>query len=65
MKANFRLKEARFEKKVTQQELADAIGVTVMTYSNRENGKYPFTEPEMQKIADVLGKKVTDIFFNQ
>lgn len=65
MKANFKLKQARAEKNITQQELADAIGVTVMTYNLKENGKRAFIEEEMKKICRVLDKPADDIFFNQ
>lgn len=65
MKANFRLKQARAEKNITQQELADAIGVTVMTYNLKENGKRAFIEEEIAKICIVLDKPADELFFNQ
>lgn len=65
MKANFRLKEARAEKNITQKELADAVGITVMTYNLKENGKRAFVEEEIAKICAVLEKSADEIFFNQ
>lgn len=47
-----RLKELRKEKKLTQQEIAELLGVKRNTYSDWENGK---TEPNFEnliKLAD-------------
>lgn len=49
-----RLKELRFEKGLTQKELAEQIGIKRNTYSDWENGK---TEPSFEnivKLADLL-----------
>lgn len=63
MKANFRLKEARALKNMTQRQLADAIEMPLVTYNTKENGKQPFNELEIEKICKVLGREVTEIFF--
>ena len=63
MKTNIRLKLARIERELTQQQLADAIGMTQKGYSLRENGKIAFREEEIAKICEVLEMEVTDIFF--
>lgn len=52
----------RKEKGVSQKELADLIGVSVNTYSNKELGKREFKASEMFKIASYLSVEVTDIF---
>jgi putative transcriptional regulator len=65
MKTNMRLKLARIERGLTQQQLADAIGKTQKDYSLRENGKIAFREDEISKICEVLEMEVTDIFFTQ
>ncbi|WP_409229436.1 helix-turn-helix transcriptional regulator [Gudongella sp. SC589] len=65
MKANFKLKQARAERDMTQQELAQAIGLSLMAYNLKENGKRAFVEEEIAKICTVLDKSADDIFFNQ
>lgn len=49
-----RLREVRKSKKLTQQEIAELLGVKQNTYSDWENGK---TEPSFEnliKLADLL-----------
>lgn len=49
-----RLREVRKSKKITQQELADRLGIKRNTYSDWENGK---TEPTFEifvKLADLF-----------
>lgn len=49
-----RLKTLRKEKKLTQKELAEQIGIKQNSYSDWENGK---TEPSFEnliKLADLL-----------
>jgi DNA-binding XRE family transcriptional regulator len=60
---NFKLKGAIAEKGVTQEEVAQAIGITPATISKKINGKLSFDEHEMQSIADFLGREICDIFF--
>lgn len=56
-----RLREKRVEKKYTQQEMAERVGITQVAYSNYELGKrYP--KPEMLKtLATVLGCTVDEL----
>lgn len=64
MKANFKLKEARSIKGLTQGELANKIGLSLYGYQRKENGEGQFTEKEMKQICEILELEVTDIFFN-
>ena len=50
-----RLKELRTDHQLTQQELADAIGVHVMTISGYERGIRKPDFETLDKIADRLG----------
>lgn len=52
----------RKNKNITQQELAECIGISVNQYSLKEKGKYNFTCDEMFKIADYLKMSIEDIF---
>ena len=52
----------RKNKNITQQELADCIGISVNQYSLKEKGKYNFNCDEMFKIADYLKMSIEEIF---
>ena len=60
MKNNIRVERARL--RISQQELADAIGVTRQTIYAIENDKFiPSTELAL-KISAYFGKTVNDLF---
>ena len=51
-----KLRHHRKEKKLTQKQVADAIGVTPATIINYENGStYPQDRKVYAKLADLLG----------
>ncbi len=52
----------RKNKNITQQELAECIGISVNQYSLKEKGKYNFNCDEMFKIANYLKMNIEDIF---
>jgi putative transcriptional regulator len=57
------LRRCRFEAgEMTQQELADAVGVTRQTIIAIEKGKFYPTTLLAIKISRVFGKTVEDIF---
>ncbi|MBC1771356.1 helix-turn-helix transcriptional regulator [Listeria welshimeri] len=49
-KLSERLKVLRNKKKITQQTIADLVGVNRATYTNWENGK---REPELDKVVEL------------
>lgn len=53
-----RLKELRQEKKLTQQELANEIGVTKRTYIYWEKGERQIKPEKAQQLADCFGVSV-------
>lgn len=53
-----RLKELRQEKKLTQQELANEIGVTKRTYIYWEKGERQIKPEKAQQLADFFGVSV-------
>ena len=61
---NLKLRGARAEKGLTQKELSRLIDMPVATYVAKEQGRYEFSISEAQKIASVLGKNPSEIFFN-
>lgn len=49
----------RLAKKVSQQELADAVGVTMMMVQHYETGRSALTVVKLAAIADKLGCRIT------
>jgi putative transcriptional regulator len=58
-----RLKVARAEKGLLQEELAALAGVTRQTISSIETGQYCPSALLALVLADTLGKRVEDLFF--
>jgi transcriptional regulator with XRE-family HTH domain len=56
------LKKARQNKGMSQETLADLIGMTQSNYSRRENGKKNITETEWKKIAKALNVNIEEIY---
>ena len=57
------LKEIRTEKKLSQKELADLVGVSRNTISSIETGQYSPTAKLALTLAIALDKKFEDIFY--
>lgn len=57
-----RIQELRKQNKVTQEELALALGVTRQTIISLENGKYNASLHLAFKISRFFGKSIEDIF---
>jgi len=60
---NIKLKIARIEKRLSQQELADLVEVTRQTIGLIEKGKYNPTINLCVKISKVLDKTLNDLFW--
>ncbi len=59
---NTKIKEFRKINKVTQDDLAGAVGVTRQTIISLENGKYNASLQLAYKIAKYFGVKIEEIF---
>lgn len=59
---NHKLKGARVEKGLTQEAMAERIGISTYSYLMKENGKRDFTLTEMKKICEILGTELSEIF---
>jgi putative transcriptional regulator len=57
-----RIEELRKERRLTQQELADAVGVTRQTIISLERGKYIASLTLAFKLSHYFGKTIEDIF---
>ena len=60
-----RLKLARVERNLTQAELADLVGVTRQTIGLIEGGGYNPTLNLCIRLAQVTGKTLDELFWNQ
>ena len=59
---NTRIKELRKARKLSQEELADAVGTTRQTITSIETGKYVASLPLAYRIAKYFGLKIEDVF---
>lgn len=57
-----RIKELRRERKMSQAELAEAVGTTRQTITSIEVGKYTASLPLAYKIARYFGLTIEDVF---
>ena len=59
---NTKIKELRKEKKLSQEELALAVGTTRQTITSIETGKYVASLPLAFKIAHYFGRTIEEVF---
>ena len=59
------IREKRKKNKMTQEELAEHIGVSPRTISTWENGSVDIKKENLEKIADALGVSYTEVFTGQ
>ena len=57
-----KIKELRKQHKLSQEELADAVGTTRQTITSIEVGKYTASLPLAYKIARFFGLTIEEVF---
>ncbi len=57
-----RLKEIRAEKKLSQKQVADKIGIAVSTYANWEQGRREPNISDIYKLIIALDIEANDLF---
>lgn len=57
-----RIKELRRQHKLSQEELADAVGTTRQTITSIETGKYVASLPLAYKIARFFNLTIEEVF---
>jgi len=57
-----RIRELRKMRKLSQEELADAVGTTRQTITSIEVGKYTASLPLAWKIAKFFGLTIEEVF---
>ena len=65
MGKNLRLRDARREKGLTQQALAEAVGVTRQTIHAVESSEYNPTIRLCRAICRALGKTLDELFWEE
>lgn len=55
------IRDFRIKKGMTQQELANKMGVNQSTVSDYETGTFELTLPKLVRIADALGVTIYDL----
>ena len=48
--------------KMTQEEIAAHLGISTLSYRNKEKGKSEFTQDEMFALSKLLGNSIDSIF---
>ena len=56
-----KIRDIRLQKGMTQQELADRLGVNPCTVSDYETGQVELTLPKLVRVADALGVTIYDL----
>lgn len=56
------IQSLRAERRVTQQELADAVGVTRQTIISLENGRYNASLVLAHRLARYFGTAIEELF---
>ena len=59
---NNRLQEMRKERRIRQEDLADAVGVTRQTIISLENGKYNAALQLAYRIARFFDRQIEQVF---
>ena len=59
---NTRIRELRSERRISQEELARAVGTTRQTITSIEVGKYVASLPLAYKIAHYFGLTIEEVF---
>jgi len=57
-----RIRELRKERRISQEELAEAVGTTRQTITSIEVGKYTASLPLAYKIARYFGLTIEEVF---
>lgn len=57
-----KIRELRKQRKLSQEELADAVGTTRQTITSIETGKYVASLPLAHRIARYFGLAIEDVF---
>lgn len=58
-----RIRRLREQRKLRQQDMADILGMSVSTYSKKENGDLRFSLKDAKVISDYFHESMESLFF--
>lgn len=64
LKPNYRLKAWRAIERLSQKDVAKALGLSQKAYSFKENGKCEFRETEINKLLVMSGLTYEELFMS-
>lgn len=59
-----KIKEIRIQKKLTQEEVSNATGISYSMLTKLENGHRGSSDETKRKLADFYGKSIPYLFFS-
>lgn len=59
-----KLYDARKQAKLSQQEVAEILGISRNSYGQKERGDVPFNLEEMFTLAELLNTSLDDLFIS-
>lgn len=57
-----RVREYRKAKKLSQEDLAELLGIKQSAYSKKENGKLGFNVEELLLLEEILEASISELF---
>ncbi|MFI3546909.1 helix-turn-helix transcriptional regulator [Mammaliicoccus sciuri] len=63
LKPKTKLRKLRLSEEFTTEYVANLIGLQRRQYEQKEQGKYPFNDYEMEILANTFDVSIEDIFF--
>ena len=60
-----KLYDARKQAKLSQQDVADILGISRISYGQKERGDVPFRLEEMFTLSDLLNTSLDDLFISK
>ena len=60
-----KLYEARKRAELSQQEVADILGMSRISYGRKERGVVPFNSEEMFALSELLNSSLDDLFISK
>ena len=60
---NFKyLKSLRVLEGLTQEQIANLLGISIQSYNKKENGKVSFVDHELKTLSDYFGVSIDNFF---
>ncbi len=57
-----KLLELRKRKKLSQEKMAELLGISKVSYNHKETGRVEFKSDEMFRVSEIMGLSIDQIF---